>query len=270
MRPARMSAVLASGSCGPVTAALSTFCVSWPSFSSSVRPASTESTKRSMRVSDGVKGGRRATLDGVLARSGAPVAARVQATANSPSAAALARILEEVTPKGGEQWRGWPVGRALLRTYSRFRHQRPPSSRSRSAMPALAACRRDVRRWVGKRPDGRTGTTWCPLPICLGAATGRGEASSRLRLQLRPEPFRLAGCGLVGFIERFGDRIYHAHMKDVWWSDVPKPSGVFGASRLRAPRPLLGFSHHRAREDGLQGDGLRAIAGALRHCVRSE
>jgi hypothetical protein len=51
-----------------------------------------------MRVSDGVRGGRRATLDGVLARSGAPVAARVQAPATSASAAALARILVEVTP----------------------------------------------------------------------------------------------------------------------------------------------------------------------------
>jgi sugar phosphate isomerase/epimerase len=32
----------------------------------------------------------------------------------------------------------------------------------------------------------------------------------------------------AGFIDRFADRIYHVHMKDVWWSDVPKPSGVFG------------------------------------------
>ncbi len=32
----------------------------------------------------------------------------------------------------------------------------------------------------------------------------------------------------VEFIRRFGDRIYHAHMKDVWWSPVMKTSGVFG------------------------------------------
>src|SRR6476659_1160049 len=97
MRPALMSAVLASGSCGPVTAALSTFCVSWPSFSSSVRPTSTESTKCSMRPADGGRGGRRATLDGWLATSEAPVPARVQAPATSASATALARMLEEVT-----------------------------------------------------------------------------------------------------------------------------------------------------------------------------
>jgi len=32
----------------------------------------------------------------------------------------------------------------------------------------------------------------------------------------------------VAFIERFGDRIYHVHMKDVWWADTPRLSGVFG------------------------------------------
>ena len=44
------------------------------------------------------------------------------------------------------------------------------------------------------------------------------------------DPSHLAyqGVDYVAFVERFGDRIYHAHMKDVWWSDVPRPSGVFG------------------------------------------
>lgn len=32
----------------------------------------------------------------------------------------------------------------------------------------------------------------------------------------------------VKFIDRFGDRIYHAHMKDVWWSPVMTEAGVFG------------------------------------------
>ena len=43
-----------------------------------------------------------------------------------------------------------------------------------------------------------------------------------------PSHFGYQGVDYIGFIERFGDRIYHAHMKDVWWSDVPKASGVFG------------------------------------------
>ncbi len=43
-----------------------------------------------------------------------------------------------------------------------------------------------------------------------------------------PSHLGYQGVDYVAFIERFGDRIYHAHMKDVWWSSVPKPSGVFG------------------------------------------
>ena len=40
--------------------------------------------------------------------------------------------------------------------------------------------------------------------------------------------FGYQGVDYVAFIDRFADRIYHVHMKDVWWSDVPRPSGVFG------------------------------------------
>jgi sugar phosphate isomerase/epimerase len=43
-----------------------------------------------------------------------------------------------------------------------------------------------------------------------------------------PSHFAYQGVDYLLFIERFGDRIYHAHMKDVWWSSVPKPSGIFG------------------------------------------
>lgn len=44
------------------------------------------------------------------------------------------------------------------------------------------------------------------------------------------DPSHLAyqGVDCVEFIHRFGDRIYHAHMKDVWWSDTPTTAGVFG------------------------------------------
>jgi sugar phosphate isomerase/epimerase len=43
-----------------------------------------------------------------------------------------------------------------------------------------------------------------------------------------PSHFGYQGVDYLGFISHFGDRIYHAHMKDVWWSTTPKPSGVFG------------------------------------------
>ncbi len=44
------------------------------------------------------------------------------------------------------------------------------------------------------------------------------------------DPSHLAyqGADYVAFLYRFAGRIYHVHMKDVWWSDVPMPSGVFG------------------------------------------
>jgi sugar phosphate isomerase/epimerase len=43
-----------------------------------------------------------------------------------------------------------------------------------------------------------------------------------------PSHLGYQGVDYAGFIEQFGDRIYHVHMKDVWWSDTPKRSGVFG------------------------------------------
>ena len=43
-----------------------------------------------------------------------------------------------------------------------------------------------------------------------------------------PSHLGYQGVDYVGFIQRFGDRIHHAHMKDVWWSETPRPSGVFG------------------------------------------
>ena len=43
-----------------------------------------------------------------------------------------------------------------------------------------------------------------------------------------PSHFAYQGVDYVAFIERFGAQIAHAHMKDVWWSPVPRQSGVFG------------------------------------------
>jgi len=43
-----------------------------------------------------------------------------------------------------------------------------------------------------------------------------------------PSHFGYQGVDYVGFIQEFGDRIFHVHMKDVWWSDKPTRAGVFG------------------------------------------
>ncbi|MGD8496226.1 MAG: sugar phosphate isomerase/epimerase [Gemmatimonadales bacterium] len=44
------------------------------------------------------------------------------------------------------------------------------------------------------------------------------------------DPSHLAyqGVDCVAFIHEFAARIHHVHMKDVWWSDTPGRSGVFG------------------------------------------
>jgi sugar phosphate isomerase/epimerase len=43
-----------------------------------------------------------------------------------------------------------------------------------------------------------------------------------------PSHLGYQGVDYVEFIRIFHDRIYHAHMKDVYWSSTPKLSGVFG------------------------------------------
>ena len=43
-----------------------------------------------------------------------------------------------------------------------------------------------------------------------------------------PSHLGYQGVDYVAFIDRFSDRIYHTHMKDVWWSDKLTEAGVFG------------------------------------------
>jgi sugar phosphate isomerase/epimerase len=43
-----------------------------------------------------------------------------------------------------------------------------------------------------------------------------------------PSHLGYQGVDYVAFIRTFGPRIYHVHMKDVYWSPIPKPCGVFG------------------------------------------
>ncbi len=43
-----------------------------------------------------------------------------------------------------------------------------------------------------------------------------------------PSHLGYQGVDYVRFIRKFADRIYHVHMKDVYWSDSPTEAGVFG------------------------------------------
>lgn len=43
-----------------------------------------------------------------------------------------------------------------------------------------------------------------------------------------PSHFGYQGVDYVAFIRKFADRIFHVHMKDVYWSSRPTEAGVFG------------------------------------------
>ncbi len=51
-----------------------------------------------------------------------------------------------------------------------------------------------------------------------------------------PSHFGYQGVDYLGFLREFRERIFHVHMKDVWWSDRPTAIGVFGGhSEFGAP-----------------------------------
>lgn len=43
-----------------------------------------------------------------------------------------------------------------------------------------------------------------------------------------PSHFAYQGVDYLRFLDELGDRVYHVHVKDVWWSDAPGASGTFG------------------------------------------
>ena len=50
----------------------------------------------------------------------------------------------------------------------------------------------------------------------------------RFGFNFDPSHFGYQGVDYVGFLSEFKDRIFHVHMKDVYWSDKPTRGGVFG------------------------------------------
>ncbi|MBP7933685.1 MAG: sugar phosphate isomerase/epimerase [Phycisphaerae bacterium] len=60
-------------------------------------------------------------------------------------------------------------------------------------------------------------------------------AHKRFGFNYDPSHFGYQGVDYVEFIRRFRDRIFHVHMKDVYWSKTPTRAGVFGGH--------LGFGH---------------------------
>jgi len=57
-----------------------------------------------------------------------------------------------------------------------------------------------------------------------------------------PSHFAYQGVDYVNFIYKFADRIFHVHMKDVYWNDNPGEVGVFGGhSTFGDPRRYWNF-----------------------------
>src|SRR5882724_2040640 len=57
-----------------------------------------------------------------------------------------------------------------------------------------------------------------------------------------PSHFGYQGVDYAGFIRKFANRIFHVHMKDVYWSDKPTEAGVFGGhTKFGDPRRFWEF-----------------------------
>ena len=57
-----------------------------------------------------------------------------------------------------------------------------------------------------------------------------------------PSHFGYQGVDYAGFIRKFAHRIFHVHMKDVYWSDKPTEAGVFGGhTKFGDPRRFWEF-----------------------------
>ena len=72
-----------------------------------------------------------------------------------------------------------------------------------------------------------------PTEIAFDIATAQralGAVKNHKRFGFNYDPSHLGyqGVDYVKFIYAFGDRIYHAHMKDVWWGHGDGTVGVFG------------------------------------------
>jgi sugar phosphate isomerase/epimerase len=72
-----------------------------------------------------------------------------------------------------------------------------------------------------------------PTEIAFDTASARralAAVGNHPRFGFNYDPSHLAyqGVDYVAFIRAFGDRIFHAHMKDVWWGHGDGSAGVFG------------------------------------------
>lgn len=72
-----------------------------------------------------------------------------------------------------------------------------------------------------------------PTEIAFDGATSQRAIEAvnghrRFGFNFDPSHLAYQGVDYVGFLRRFGERIFHVHMKDVWWGRGDGSVGVFG------------------------------------------
>ena len=72
-----------------------------------------------------------------------------------------------------------------------------------------------------------------PTEIAFDVATTRRALAAigqhpAFGFNFDPSHLGYQGVDYLGFLREFGPRVFNVHVKDVWWSDVPQPIGVFG------------------------------------------
>ena len=90
--------------------------------------------------------------------------------------------------------------------------------------------------WKSTRP--RSPST-SPPP---SARSKRSKGHKRFGFNYDPSHLGYQGVDYVKFIRTFGDRIFHVHMKDVWWGHGDGTVGVFGGhTNFADPRRYWDF-----------------------------
>ena len=93
-------------------------------------------------------------------------------------------------------------------------------------------------RWIPildefKKLDVRFGLEVHPTEIAFDIATAERALEAvnhhpSFGFNYDPSHLGYQGVDYVEFLYRFSDRIFHVHIKDAKWSDIPKDAGVFG------------------------------------------
>jgi sugar phosphate isomerase/epimerase len=176
-----------------------------------------------------------AILPAAVWGDGDPEGVRQRAAAHMAKSAGAAKAFQEARPRGVAQSPLAPVvngftGSSIWHALYAF----PPTSQA-----YLEKGYADFARRFGPILDAfeEAGVNFAlevhPTEIAFDSATAERAVAAvnghrRFGFNYDPSHLGYQGVDYVGFIRKFADRIYHVHMKDVWWGHGTGESGVFG------------------------------------------